>query len=216
MQVGCIHRVRSGERTGRGEMARRDLTLTDSAAIGLFYIQRYQFLTIDQFTRAASMKRPAASEQLRELERHGILGHFGNIGMPGIGKTPKVYFLKRKGWELLTRESGIPPELIGTYKETHVEAKWSPQMFDRLRTHLKAGVLTIGRWQHPARAAVHLSHPQGAVIGAHPAAAAAPIALIQIARASTSLVRQSHSSMASSCVAHSRARRRAAPALSKR
>src|SRR4051812_29850291 len=94
-------------------MARRDLTLTDSAAIGLFYIQRYQFLTIDQFTRAASMKRPAASEQLRELERHGILGHFGNIGMPGIGKTPKVYFLKRKGWELLTRESGIPPELIG-------------------------------------------------------------------------------------------------------
>jgi hypothetical protein len=115
-------------------MARRELTLTDSAAVGLFYIQRYRFLTIDQFTRAASMKRPAASEQLRELERHGILGHFGNIGMPGIGKTPKVYFLKRKGWELLTRESGIPPELIGTHKETHVEAKWSPQMFHRLRT----------------------------------------------------------------------------------
>src|SRR3954466_3769894 len=94
-------------------MARRGLALTDSAAIGLFYIQRYRFLTIDQFTRAASMKRPAASEQLRELERHGILGHFGNIGMPGVGKTSKVYFLKRKGWELLTRESGIPPELIG-------------------------------------------------------------------------------------------------------
>src|SRR3954464_3860077 len=95
------------------------------------YIQRYRFLTIDQFTRAASMKRPAASEQLRELERHGILGHFGNIGMPGVGKTPKVYFLKRKGWELLTRESGIPLELIGTHKETHVEARWSPQMFHR-------------------------------------------------------------------------------------
>ena len=84
-------------------MARQGLALTDSAAIGLFFIQRYRFLTIDQFTRAAGMKRPAASEQLRELERHGILGHFGNIGMPGIGKTPKVYFLKRKGWELLTR-----------------------------------------------------------------------------------------------------------------
>jgi hypothetical protein len=115
-------------------MPRRGLALTDSAAIGLFFIQRYRFLTIDQFTRAASMKRPAASEQLRELERHGILGHFGNIGMPGIGKTPKVYFLKRKGWELLTRESGIPPELIGTHKETHVDARWSPQMFHRLRT----------------------------------------------------------------------------------
>src|SRR3954468_5733596 len=108
MQGGCILRAKSVERTGRGAMARRELTLTDSAAVGLFYIQRYRFLTIDQFTRAASMKRPAASEQLRELERHGILGHFGNIGMPGIGKTPKVYFLKRKGWELLTRESGIP------------------------------------------------------------------------------------------------------------
>ena len=80
------------------------------------------------------MKRPAASDQLRELERHGVLGHFGNIGMPGYGKTPKVYFLKRKGFELLTRESGIPPELIGTHKETHVEARWSPQMFHRLRT----------------------------------------------------------------------------------
>jgi hypothetical protein len=63
------------------------------------------------------MKRPAASDQLRELERHGVLGHFGNIGMPGYGKTPKVYFLKRKGFELLTRESGIPPELIGAHKE---------------------------------------------------------------------------------------------------
>jgi Replication-relaxation len=113
-------------------MVRQGLALTDNAAIGLFYIQRYRFLTIDQFSRAASMKRPAASDQLRELERHGILGHFGNIGMPGIDKTPKVYFLKRKGWELLVRESGIPPELIGTHKETHVEARWSPQMFHRV------------------------------------------------------------------------------------
>jgi hypothetical protein len=108
-------------------MAPAGITLTDSAALGLFFIQRYRFLTIDQFARAAGMKRPAASDQLRELDRHGILGHFGNIGMPGYGKTPKVYFLKRKGFELLTRESGIPSELIGTHKETHVEARWSPQ-----------------------------------------------------------------------------------------
>lgn len=115
-------------------MAPRGLVLTEDTTLGLFFIQRYRFLTIDQFARAAGMKRPAASERLRELERHGILGHFGNIGMPGYGKTPKVYFLKRKGFGLLTRESGIPPELIGTHKETHVESRWSPQMFHRLRT----------------------------------------------------------------------------------
>src|SRR3954462_10823904 len=51
MQVGCILRAKSVERTGRGAMPRRELTLTDSAAVGLFYIQRYRFLTIDQYTR---------------------------------------------------------------------------------------------------------------------------------------------------------------------
>lgn len=115
-------------------VAPRGLVFTDDTTLGLFFIQRYRFLTIDQFARAAGMKRPAASDRLRELERHGVLGHFGNIGMPGYGKTPKVYFLKRKGFVLLTRESGIPPELIGTHKETHVESRWSPQMFHRLRT----------------------------------------------------------------------------------
>ena len=44
------------------------LTLTRSTLLGLFFIQRYRFLTIDQFARAAGMKRPAASDQLRALE----------------------------------------------------------------------------------------------------------------------------------------------------
>lgn len=114
--------------------ASRGLTLTARAVLGLFFIQRYRFLTIGQFARAAGMKRPAAAEQLRDLERHGLLGHFGNVGMRGFGKTPKVYFLKRKGHELLLRESDIPPDLIGAHRETHVEAKWSPQMFHRLHT----------------------------------------------------------------------------------
>jgi hypothetical protein len=30
------------------------LTLTESAAVGLFFIQRYRFLTINHFTHAAS------------------------------------------------------------------------------------------------------------------------------------------------------------------
>src|SRR3954451_13637576 len=110
------------------------LTLTDGAMLGLFFIQRYRFLTIDQFARAAELKRSTASDQLRMLERHGLLNHFGNTGIKGHGKTPKAYFLTRKGWEILTRESDIPPELIGSHKEVHVESRWSPQMYHRLRT----------------------------------------------------------------------------------
>ena len=72
-------------------------TLTDGATLGLFFIQRYRFLTIDQFARAAELNRSTASDQLRMMERVGLLGHFGNTGLAGHGKTPKVYFLARKG-----------------------------------------------------------------------------------------------------------------------
>jgi hypothetical protein len=42
----------------------RGMTLTDGAILGLFFVQRYRFLTIEQFARAAGMKRAAASDQL--------------------------------------------------------------------------------------------------------------------------------------------------------
>ncbi len=112
----------------------RGLTLTEPTMLGLFFIQRYRFLTIEQFARASGLRRATASEQLRSLERHELLGHFGNVGQRGYGKTPKVYYLKRKGYETLLRESDIPEELIGSHKETHVEARWSPQMYHRLHT----------------------------------------------------------------------------------
>jgi predicted ArsR family transcriptional regulator len=76
-------------------------TLTDAAAFGLFFIQRYRFLTIDQFARIASLNRSTASGQLRFLERQGFLHHFGNTRLSGHGKTPKAYFLTRKGFDLL-------------------------------------------------------------------------------------------------------------------
>ena len=110
------------------------LTLSRQTALGLFFLQRYRFLTIKQFARISGLKHASASDQLRSLERAGFLGHFGNTGHPGYGKTPKAYFLTRRGWELLKRESGIPEELIGSHKEVHVEARWSPQMYHRLAT----------------------------------------------------------------------------------
>jgi hypothetical protein len=57
-----------------------------------------------------------------------------NTGLAGHGKTPKAYFLTRKGFEIFSRESDIPPEFISSYKEIHVHARWSPQMYHRLRT----------------------------------------------------------------------------------
>ena len=110
------------------------LHLTAQMALGLFFTQRYRFLTIDQFARAAGMRRETAGNQLRGLQTAGILGHFGNTGLGGQGKTPKVYYLTRKGWEFLRRESGIEEELIGAYREIHTEASWSPVMYHRLRT----------------------------------------------------------------------------------
>ena len=110
------------------------LTLSKRAGLGLFFIQRYRFLTIDQFARISGQTRAASSEQLRALELAGFLAHFGNTGLAGYGKTPKACFLTRKGYELLKRESDVPQELIGSYKEVHIETKWSPQMYHRLRT----------------------------------------------------------------------------------
>jgi hypothetical protein len=115
-------------------MTNVSLTLTNRAGLGLFFIQRYRFLTVDQFARAAAMNRNTASHQLASFERHGLLGYFGNTGLKGYGKTPKAYFLTRKGFELLLRECDIPPELLGSYKEIKVESRWSPQMYHRLRT----------------------------------------------------------------------------------
>src|SRR4051812_32696138 len=97
------------------------LTLSPATVLGLFFIQRYRFLTITQFARAAALSVDHAGDVLRGLELHGMLGHFGHVRIPGHGKTPKAYYLKRKGWELLRRESDIPDELVGSYVEPHLE-----------------------------------------------------------------------------------------------
>jgi Replication-relaxation len=87
------------------------LTLTEKATAGLFCVQRYRFLTIDQFARASGLHYITAANKLRFFQQHGLLGHFGNTGVRGNGKTPKAYFLTRKGFEFLAAESAIPAEL---------------------------------------------------------------------------------------------------------
>jgi hypothetical protein len=127
-------RVQLGRQKRRGEgMAETALTLTPATVLGLFFIQRYRFLTIAQFATAAGFSKRHAEDVLHTFFRRGIVGVFGNVMIPGHGKTPKVYFLRRKGWELLRTESDIPEELIGSFSEVHQEASWSPQMYHRLR-----------------------------------------------------------------------------------
>ena len=65
------------------------LILTDGATLGLFFIQRYRFLTIDQFARAAELKRSTASEQLRMLERHGLLTTSATSDCPATARRPR-------------------------------------------------------------------------------------------------------------------------------
>ena len=114
-------------------MAETGLTLTPASALGLFFVHRYRFLTSIQFAKASGLSKRRAEDVLYAFSRRGFTAFFGNAVIPGHGKTPKVYFLKRKGFELLRMESGIPEELIGGYSEVHQEATWSPVMYHRLR-----------------------------------------------------------------------------------
>src|SRR3954451_10448401 len=109
------------------------LIVTPGAVLGLFYLQRYRFLTITQVARVTGLSYHHTADLLRGFAARGHVGHFGHVRIPGHGKTPKAYYLKRKGWELLRRASDIPEELIGAFVEAHREETWSPQMYHRLR-----------------------------------------------------------------------------------
>jgi hypothetical protein len=110
------------------------LTLTESGLTGLSFIYRYRFLTIAQYARAAGLHHESGAQQLRQFERGGFLGFFGNRRLAGNGKTPKAYYLTRKGYDLLAAESGLPSDKLGTYKEVKTDAAWAPQMYHRLAT----------------------------------------------------------------------------------
>jgi hypothetical protein len=108
-------------------------TLTEGGARGLFYVQKYRFLTIAQFAAIAGVTAHHAGQVLAGLETRGMVGFFGGTVIRGHGRTPKVYYLKRRGWEVLRTEGGFEPEEIGEFVEIFREFAWSPQMYHRLR-----------------------------------------------------------------------------------
>lgn len=99
----------------------------------LLSCQHYRFLTIPQFARVAGCSSDHAGEVLRGLAARNIVGYFGFVSIPGHGRTPKVYFLKRRGWELLIGESDYTPEEIGRFVPVTPDTMWTPQMYHRLR-----------------------------------------------------------------------------------
>ena len=81
------------------EMPRAGFALTNANMLGLFFINRYRFLTIAQFAKTSELSWERSQNLLNSLSKRDIVGSFGNIVLAGHGKTPKVYFLKRRGWE---------------------------------------------------------------------------------------------------------------------
>lgn len=120
------------------------------AMTGLFFIQRYRYLSTQQFAQASGLQYRPAAETLLNFERGKLLGHFGNVGMRGHGKTPKVYFLTERGYRMLLEESGIPDDLIGDYKAVHVTVQWSPVMFHRMATLDLLIALEVAARQRPS------------------------------------------------------------------
>jgi hypothetical protein len=63
------------------------LTLTGAGVAGLFCIQRYRFLTIDQFARVTGLHRRTALLKLRALATQGFLETVAEL--PGFGLAPE-------------------------------------------------------------------------------------------------------------------------------
>jgi hypothetical protein len=108
------------------------LSLTPNILRGLFFISRYRFLTIAQFAKIARYSNYHAGEMLRRLESRGAVGYFGFSSIPGMGKTPKVYYLRKHGWEYLLTEGEYTLEEVGAFVEVSQELTWTPQMYHRL------------------------------------------------------------------------------------
>jgi len=109
------------------------LTLTEATLRGLFFIARYRFLTIGQFAKITNYSNYHAGEILRKLESRNAVGFFGYSTIPGLGRTPKVYYLPKRGWEYLLTEGEYTQEDVGAFVEVSKELTWTPQMYHRLR-----------------------------------------------------------------------------------
>ena len=111
-----------------------DLSVTPVTLCALEAILRYRYLSVQQVATICGLRPKSASELLLRLERHKLLGHFGNVGIRGYGKTPKVYFCTKRGHRLLAEEYEAIGRAVPSYTEINVSSRWSPLMYHRLAT----------------------------------------------------------------------------------
>jgi len=109
-------------------------SITEKAILGLYFIHKYRFLTIQQYGKITSLSRNVASNNLRSMERLNWIGHIGNMPVAGQGKTPKTYYLKQKGYDAILEHSGRSETDIGDFVRAHIGISWSPVMYHRLET----------------------------------------------------------------------------------
>lgn len=111
-----------------------DLSVTEVALHALSSIYEYRYLSVKQVATIVGMRPKSASELLLRLERHKLLSHFGNTGLRGMGKTPKVYFLTKRGHAALAQEMEAQERSIGPFKHVNITSRWSPMMYHRMDT----------------------------------------------------------------------------------
>src|SRR3954469_21851869 len=102
------------------------LSLTDGTIRALAYMHTYRFLTIPQFARISGVSYKHGAEVLLSLERLAAVGFIGYTSIPGKGKTPKVYLLKRRGFAYLAQAADVPGIEVKAFRETHKDLVWNP------------------------------------------------------------------------------------------
>lgn len=111
-----------------------DLSVTDVTVATLKAICAYRYLTVKQVATIVGLRPKSASEMLLKLERKQLLGWFGNIGIRGYGKTPKLYFLKKRGHVVLADELEAKDQPVPLFRQINISSRWSPLMFHRVDT----------------------------------------------------------------------------------
>jgi len=111
-----------------------DLSVTDVTLAALAAILEYRYLSVNQVATMVGVRPKTASEMLLRLERHKALAHFGNTGIRGYGKTPKVYYLTKRGHRLLAQEYEAIGRELAPFKPVNMTSRWSPLMYHRMDT----------------------------------------------------------------------------------
>ncbi len=108
--------------------------MSEHAVKTLAFIQEYRYLTVKQVAVITGLKPKSSSEMLLRMERQKLLSHFGNVGQRGYGKTPKVYYLTKRGHGVLTDEFEARELEIEPYRPINVSSRWSQHMYHRIAT----------------------------------------------------------------------------------